>query len=74
MSSWSVSKSGNTTSSATSTGGGAVNPEFAGGELFGTLGVIYWARSWANLSLGVSLDNNLAVLVHPGLTVSHHLF
>lgn len=65
---------GNTTSSAEVIGGGMVNPEFAGGELVGVVGLSYRPRRWAALSLGVSLDNNVAVLVHPGLTLYHQLF
>ena len=64
---------GNTTSSATSTMG-TVNPEFAGGELVGVLGASYSPAPWLSLSLGISLDNNAAVLVHPGVTVYHPLF
>ncbi len=65
---------GNTTSSAKAVNGGMVNPEFAGGELVGVAGLSYRPRTWAKLSLGVSLDNNLAVLVHPGITIYHQLF
>ena len=64
---------GNTTSSAKSTMG-TINPEFAGGELVGVLGASYRPARWLSLSLGISLDNNAAVLVHPGVTVYHPLF
>jgi Putative MetA-pathway of phenol degradation len=65
---------GNTTSAATPINGGMVNPEFAGGEFVGVAGVSYRPKKWVKASLGVSLDNNLAVLVHPGLTFYHQLF
>ena len=64
---------GNTTSSATSTMG-TVNPEFAGGELVAVAGASYWPARWLKLSLGISVDNNAAVLVHPGVTLYHQLF
>jgi len=47
--------------------------ELSGDELSGTLGAGYWIRPWAQLYLGVSYDNNQAVLIHPGLTLKHHL-
>jgi hypothetical protein len=48
--------------------------ELAGGELVGTLGVGYRVAPSLLLSVGVSLDNNMAVLIHPGLTFTHQLF
>ena len=47
----------------------AVTPEAAGGEMVGTLGAGWYAGRNALLYLGVSYDNNNAVLFHPGLTV-----
>lgn len=53
------------------TGGAA---ELAGGELFGTVGAGYRMTPWMYLFLNVSYDNNQAVLVHPGITLSHQVF
>ncbi len=46
----------------------AVAPEAAGGELVGMLGVRYRIQPHLLLALGVSYDNNNAVLIRPGLT------
>ena len=44
-------------------------PEAGGGELVGTLGAGWYVGQAAMLYLGVSVDNNQAVLFHPGLTM-----
>ena len=48
--------------------------EISGSEVVGTIGGGYKITPWALLSLGVSLDNNVAVLIHPGITLMHQLF
>ncbi len=48
--------------------------ELSGGELFGTLGVAYWVRPWLEVYFCASLDNNQAVLLHPGVTVKRLMF
>lgn len=45
-----------------------VVPEAAGGEVVGTLGTRYYLYPNLFLSLGISYDNNRAVLIRPGLT------
>jgi hypothetical protein len=50
-------------------GVGAPVPEAAGGELVGSLGLARYFTRNARLSLGVSYDNNSAVLVRPGFAV-----
>jgi len=62
---------GNTASTPEADKGGesAVVPEAAGGELVGTLGAAWYVGQTAKLYLGVSYDNNNAVLIHPGLTI-----
>jgi hypothetical protein len=59
---------GNTSSSSKSTEG-STSPEIAGGELAGMLGARYYVQPNFFLSLGVTYDNNNAILVRPGLTV-----
>jgi len=44
-------------------------PEIGGAELVGTLGARYAVTKDFVLSLGVSYDNNNAVLIHPGLAI-----
>jgi outer membrane putative beta-barrel porin/alpha-amylase len=46
-----------------------LTPEIGGSELIGALGARYHAGSGLTYSLGVSLDNRNAVLVHPGLSL-----
>lgn len=49
--------------------GGVLTPELSGGELVGALGMRFHpARAWT-LSLGLSVDNQRAVLVHPGVAL-----
>lgn len=51
------------------TSAGVLTPELGGAELVGALGVRFHpAQAWS-LSLGVSLDNQRAVLVHPGVAL-----
>ena len=45
----------------------ALTPEIGGGELVGSLGARYRAADGISYSLGISFDNNNAVLVHPGV-------
>jgi hypothetical protein len=52
--------------------GGAA--ELSGSELVATLGAGYRVTPWMHLSLGLSYDNNQAVLIHPGFILSHQLF
>jgi hypothetical protein len=68
-----------TTSSSLASENGPETPggaaaELAGGELVGTLGAGYRVVPSLLLSIGVSFDNNQAVLIHPGLTFTHQLF
>lgn len=46
----------------------SITPEIAGAEVVGSLGARY--HSWDGLtwSLGLSIDTNAAILVHPGIT------
>jgi hypothetical protein len=62
---------GNTASTPEADTGGesAAVPEAAGGELVGTLGAAWYVGQTAKLYLGLSYDNNSAVLFHPGLTI-----
>jgi hypothetical protein len=55
--------------SATSEGESSSNPEVSGGELVGTLGVAQQVNRGITLTMGLSYDNNGAVLFRPGLTV-----
>ena len=48
--------------------------ELVGGETVGTLGAGYHVARGLQLTLGVSVDNNAAVMVHPGLTFRGHAF
>lgn len=48
----------------------AVTPEIGGGEVVGMLGARYAISPGVDCSLGVSYDNNKAVLIQPGITVS----
>ena len=45
-------------------------PELGGGELVGQLGVRLHAARHLTYALGVSVDSNAAVLVHPGITLA----
>jgi hypothetical protein len=67
---------GNTAASpeAEATASAAAPAELTGGELVGTVGGGFLVVPWALVSLGVSYDNNQAVLIHPGVTLLHHLF
>ena len=47
----------------------AVTPEIGGTEVVGTLGARYHVTGATAYSLGLSIDNNGAVLVHPGITL-----
>jgi hypothetical protein len=47
---------------------GTVTPEAPGGEIVASLGVARFVASGLRLSLGVSMDNNGAVLLRPGMT------
>ncbi len=47
-----------------------ITPEIGGGEFVGMLGARYAISPGVGCSLGVSYDNNGAVLVQPGITVS----
>lgn len=47
--------------------------ELAQGELVGTVGAGYRVTDGILLHLGISVDNNAAVLFHPGLIVTHDL-
>lgn len=47
---------------------GTVTPEAPGGEIVACLGVARFVASGLRLSLGVSMDNNGAVLLRPGMT------
>ncbi|CAN5884736.1 hypothetical protein BH11MYX3_BH11MYX3_42470 [soil metagenome] len=61
---------GNTAASPESEGmGGAA--ELTGSELVGTLGAGYRPPPWLHLYFNVSLDNNVAVLLHPGFMLAH---
>jgi hypothetical protein len=44
-----------------------LTPEIGGGEFIGMLGARYRAVDGISYSLGISLDSNRAVLVHPGI-------
>jgi hypothetical protein len=46
-----------------------LTPEIGGGELVGAIGMRYHVDGGVTCSLGVTYDNNHAVLLHPGLTV-----
>lgn len=52
--------------------GGAA--ELTGSELVGTIGAGYKPAAWIHLFLNVSLDNNQAVLIHPGFMLSHKVW
>jgi len=49
--------------------GASVTPEIGGTEVVGTLGVRYRSRDGITSSLGLSVDTNGAILVHPGITL-----
>jgi hypothetical protein len=53
-----------------STGGAA---ELAQGELVGAVGAGYQIADTVLVHVGISLDNNAAVMFHPGLIVTHDL-
>ena len=46
----------------------SVTPEATGGEVVGTIGFRYYIRSRVAFSLGVTYDNNHALLFRPGLS------
>jgi len=46
-----------------------VTPEIGGAELVGTLGARYHPSGPLSYSLGVSYDNNNALLIHPGASI-----
>ncbi len=48
--------------------GTAVTPEIAGGEVVGMVGMRWHLNKGLSLCLGVTYDNNNAVLIRPGLT------
>ena len=48
--------------------------ELAGGELVGTVGAGYRIAKPILLSLGVSYDNNDAIIIHPGVTFESQVF
>lgn len=52
---------------STTTTGSAVTPELGGGELVGALGLRFHPTASASYSLGLSLDNQGAFMVHPGV-------
>lgn len=55
--------------SATTQGESSSTPEVSGGELVGTLGVARQVNRGVTLTMGLSYDNNGAVLFRPGITV-----
>ena len=62
---------GNTTSTPdgeSSDTAGSVSPEAAGGEMVGMVGGRWKATRVVTLALGITYDNNSAVLVRPGVT------
>lgn len=69
---------GNTSSSSDAEGGGSTgtgtgtgtSPELAGNELIGTIGAGYRVAPSVLLSLSMSYDNNDAITIHPGITIS----
>ncbi len=54
--------------------GSGTTTELTGAEIVGTIGVGYKVIPSLLLSLGISYDNNSAVLIHPGLTFNFKLF
>ncbi len=56
-------------SATTTAGADQITPEAAGGEMSGMIGVRYYFFSNGFASLGVSYDNNQAVLFRPGVTL-----
>ncbi len=62
---------GNTSSTSEGEGAdaeGSVNPEAAGGEMVGLIGGRWHATPVTTLALGITYDNNSAVLLRPGVT------
>jgi hypothetical protein len=59
------------TPEAEGAGGMGVTPELAGNELVGTVGAGFYIVPSVLLSLGVSYDNNQAILIHPGVIIAH---
>ena len=51
----------------TMNGESALTPEIGGAEIVGALGIRYHAPRGLTYSLGVSVDNRGAVLIHPGI-------
>lgn len=56
-------------SATMSAGADQITPEAAGGEMSGMIGARYYFFSNGFLSLGISYDNNQAVLFRPGVTL-----
>ena len=52
----------------TSQGENAIIPEASGGELVGMVGFRYLLVPAISLSMGISYDNNNAVVIAPGIT------
>ena len=48
----------------------AITPELGGGELVGQLGLRLHGSRHLTYALGASMDNNAAILIHPGLTLA----
>lgn len=64
---------GNTAASGDGENGSGGTAELAQGELVGAIGAGYRLGDSVLIHLGVSLDNNAAVMVHPGVLVTHNL-
>jgi hypothetical protein len=64
---------GNTAASGDGEGGMGGAAELAQGELVGAVGVGYRIADTVLVHFGMSLDNNAAVMFHPGLIVTHDL-
>jgi hypothetical protein len=64
---------GNTAASGEGEGGMGGAAELAQGELVGAVGAGYRIGDAVLVHFGISLDNNAAVMFHPGLIVTHDL-
>lgn len=64
-----VGESGGEAPAAVATAESQLTPELGGGEIVGALGVRLHASGRLTYSLGLSVDGNSAVLVHPGLSM-----
>jgi hypothetical protein len=64
---------GNTAASGDGEGGMGGSAELAQGEFVGAVGAGYRIADTILVHFGVSLDNNAAVMFHPGLIVTHDL-